>query len=113
VLACVLVCVRVRVPVCIQNLEEADIILFPINISNAHWCLAAVYPKEKRIRCVCVCVCVCVCMLTMSLAQGLDSKKICLKIILVSLGAVCIGHKSLKVSRLTGTRCRDDGSFIF
>ena len=53
--------------------------------------------------CECVCVCVCVCMLTMALAQGLDFKKICLKIILVSLGAVCIGHKSLKVSRLTGT----------
>ena len=45
---------RVCVPVCIQKLEEADIILFPINISNVHWCLAAVYPKEKRIRFVCV-----------------------------------------------------------
>jgi hypothetical protein len=56
VCACVLVGVRVCVPVCIQNLEEADIILFPINISNAHWCLAAVYPKEKSIRYVCVCV---------------------------------------------------------
>ena len=48
-------------------------------------------------------MCVCVCLFTMALAQGLDFKKICLKIILVSLGAVCIGHKSLQVSMLTGT----------
>ena len=51
-------------------------------------------------------LCVCLYTLTMALAQGLDLKQICLKIILVSLGAVCIRHKSLKVSRLTGTRCR-------
>ena len=59
-MACAVLCVCVHacMPVCIQNLEEADIILFPINISNAHWCLAAVYPKEKRIRGVCVYVCV-------------------------------------------------------
>ena len=33
-----------------QELEKMDVILFPINISNAHWCLAAVYPKEKKIK---------------------------------------------------------------
>jgi len=33
-----------------KELEKMDVIVFPINISNAHWCVAAVYPKEKKIR---------------------------------------------------------------
>ena len=33
-----------------KQLEQMDRILFPINISNAHWCLAVVYPKEMKIK---------------------------------------------------------------
>jgi hypothetical protein len=33
-----------------KDLNNMDVIIFPINISNAHWCLAAVYPKSKTIK---------------------------------------------------------------
>jgi len=41
----------------VQELHEMDIIVFPINVSNTHWCLAVVYPKVLTIRyfsCACV-----------------------------------------------------------
>ena len=39
---------------CVQKLQEADLIFFPINISNTHWSLAVVYAQEQKIRCFCV-----------------------------------------------------------
>jgi len=33
-----------------QELGNMDMIFFPINISNSHWCLAVVYPQERTIR---------------------------------------------------------------
>ena len=40
--------------VCVQKLQEADLIFFPINISNTHWSLAVVYAQKQKIRCFCV-----------------------------------------------------------
>ena len=34
----------------IQELDKMDMIFFPVNISNAHWCLAVVYPKQLQIK---------------------------------------------------------------